>query len=80
MVNFIKEFLSFQKELEVVFWSYYWTSCAAWHYFAYIQRKKTYTTRENDASVIFQHIKLFLISQTTSKVIIRKFLINLWSL
>lgn len=40
-------------------------------------KEKTYTTRENDASVIFLHITLFLISQATSKLIISKCLINL---
>ena len=36
-------------------------------------------TRANDASVIFQRITLLLVSQTTSKVITIKCLLNLWS-
>ena len=43
------------------------------------ERKKTYTTRENIASVIIQHITLLLVSQATSKVIIRKCLIKVSS-
>ena len=36
-------------------------------------------TRAKDASVIFQRITLLLVSQATSKVIIRKCLANMWS-
>ena len=88
MVNFMKEFLSFQGvggwlDLESLL-DYMWGVRLLWLAWTKnisllydFERGKTYSTRENDASVIFQYITLFLVSQATSKVIIRKCLINL---
>ena len=87
MVKFMKEFLSFQGVggwlLESLL-DYMWGVRLLWLTWTKnlsllydFERGKTYTTRENDASVIFQHITLVLVSQAISKVIIRKCLINL---
>lgn len=75
--------------MEVVFSSCFWTSCATWVFIlvgvnnksllvVWLSKEKTYTTRENDASEIFQRITLLWVSQATSKVIVRTFFINLW--
>ena len=70
---------------EIFFSSYYWTSCESEIAFVGLKEqispfcmilKGITHTRAIDASVIFQRFTLLLVSQATSKVIIKKCLLN----